>query len=89
MAFRRNDDIRLDGQIFCRMRHSRPSVGLPVEVYPMSRETEWISRLEAIRDKLGEAPNADWMSEWRAFSSIIEEAAAVHPKISEWLPVAC
>ena len=54
----------------------------------MSRETDWIRRLEAIRDKLAEDPNADWMNEWRTFSSIIDEAAAVHPRIREWLPVA-
>ena len=54
----------------------------------MSRETDWISRLEAIQAKLAQDPNADWLNEWRAFSKIIDEAAVLHPKISEWLPVA-
>ena len=54
----------------------------------MSRELDWIRELEAIRDKLAEDPQADWVNEWRTFNRIIEEAAAVDPEIKAWVPVA-
>ena len=54
----------------------------------MTQELDWIRKLEAIRDKLTEDPQADWMDEWKRFNSIIEEAAVEHPEIKAWVPMA-